>query len=156
MRQDIAMGKGLVGRSKRVLAKWTTNGHINEEGVKELLLRLSTYEEDKKKKPYKEVDRQDFVKDLRKTIEEAGIERFTAFVRSEFDSLYKDRYLWDNGKKYAFNIDNSVWKILQTTSPTGAPSTRRASAASEIATRATFSRAGSGPIAIASVERITT
>lgn len=105
MRQDIAMGKGLVGRSKRVLAKWTTNGHINEEGVKELLLRLSAYEEDK---PYKEVDRQDFVKDLRKTIEEAGIERFTAFVRSEFDSLYKDRYLWDNGKKYAFNIDNIV------------------------------------------------
>jgi hypothetical protein len=108
MRQDIAMGKGLVGRSKRVLAKWTTNGHINEEGVKELLLRLSTYEEDKKKKPYKEVDRQDFVKDLRKTIEEAGIERFTTFVRSEFDNLYKDRYLWDNGKKYAFNIDNIV------------------------------------------------
>lgn len=108
MRQDIAMGKGLVGRSKRVLAKWTTNGHINEEGVKELLLQLSTYEEDKKKKPYKEVDRQDFVKDLRKTIEEAGIERFTAFIRSEFDSLYKDRYLWDNGKKYAFNIDNIV------------------------------------------------
>lgn len=108
MRQDIAMGKGLVGRSKRVLAKWTTNGHINEEGVKELLLRLSAYEEDKKKKPYKEVDRQDFVKDLRQTIEEAGIERFTAFVRSEFDSLYKDRYLWDNGKKYAFNIDNIV------------------------------------------------
>ena len=108
MRQDIAMGKGLVGRSKRVLAKWTTNGHINEEGVKELLLRLSAYEEDKKKKPYKEVDRQDFVKDLRKTIEEAGIERFTAFVRSEFDSLYKNRYLWDNGKKYAFNIDNIV------------------------------------------------
>jgi hypothetical protein len=108
MRQDIAMGKGLVGRSKRVLAKWTTNGHINEEGVKELLLRLSAYEEDKKKKPYKEVDRQDFVKDLRKTIEEAGIERFTAFVRSEFDSLYNDRYLWDNGKKYAFNIDNIV------------------------------------------------
>lgn len=108
MRQDIVMGKGLVGRSKRVLANWTTNGHINEEGVKELLLRLSAYEEDKKKKPYKEVDRQDFVKDLRKTIEEAGIERFTAFVRSEFDSLYKDRYLWDNGKKYAFNIDNIV------------------------------------------------
>lgn len=108
MRQDIAMRKGLVGRSKRVLAKWTTNGHINEEGVKELLLRLSAYEEDKKKKPYKEVDRQDFVKDLRKTIEEAGIERFTAFVRSEFDSLYKDRYLWDNEKKYAFNIDNIV------------------------------------------------
>lgn len=108
MRQDIAMGKGLVGRSKRALAKWTTNGHINEEGVKELLLRLSAYEEDKKKKPYKEVDRQDFVKDLRKTIEEAGIERFTAFVRSEFDSLYKDRYLWDNGKKYAFNVDNIV------------------------------------------------
>lgn len=108
MRQDIARGKGLVGRSKRVLAKWTTNGHINEEGVKELLLRLSTYEEDKKKKPYKEVDRQDFVKDLRKTIEEAGIDKFIAFVRSEFDNLYKDRYLWDNGKKYAFNIDNIV------------------------------------------------
>lgn len=108
MRQDIAMGKGLVGRSKRALAKWTTNGHINEEGVKELLLRLSEYEEDKKKKPYKEVDRQDFVKGLRKTIEEAGIERFMAFVRSEFDSLYKGRYLWDNGKKYAFNIDNIV------------------------------------------------
>lgn len=108
MRQDIAKGKGLVGLSKRLLAKWTTNGHINEEGVKELLLRISTYEEDKKKKAYKEVDRQDFVKDLRKTIEEAGIERFTAFVRSEFDSLYKDRYLWDNGKKYAFNIDNIV------------------------------------------------
>lgn len=108
MRQDIAMGKGLVGRSKRVLAKWTTNGHINEEGVKELLLRLSAYEEDKKKKPYKEVDRDAFAKDLRKTIEEAGMERFTAFVRSEFDSLYKDRYLWDNGKKYAFNIDNIV------------------------------------------------
>lgn len=108
MRRDIAMGKGLVGRSKRVLAKWTTNGHINEEGVKELLSRLSTYEEDKKKKAYKEVDRQAFIKDLRKTIEEAGMERFTAFVRSEFDSLYKDRYLWDNGKKYAFNIDNIV------------------------------------------------
>lgn len=62
-----------MGRFKRVLAKWTTNGHINGEGVKEFLLRLSTYEEDKKKKPYKEVDRQDFVKDLRKAIEEAGI-----------------------------------------------------------------------------------
>lgn len=108
MRQDIAMGKGLVGRFKRVLAKWTTNGHINEAGVKELLSRLSKYEEDKKKKPYKEVDRDAFVKDLRKTIEEAGMERFTAFVRSEFDSLYKGRYLWDNGKKYAFNIDNIV------------------------------------------------
>ena len=108
MRQDIAKGKGLVGLSKRLLAKWTTNGHINEEGVKEFLLRLSEYEEDKKKKAYKEVDRQAFVKDLRKTIEEAGMERFTAFVRSEFDSLYKDRYLWDNGKKYAFNIDNIV------------------------------------------------
>lgn len=108
MRQDIARGKGLVGRFKRVLAKWTTNGHINEAGVKELLSRLSKYEEDKKKKPYKEVDRDAFVKDLRKTIEEAGMERFTAFVRSEFDSLYKGRYLWDNGKKYAFNIDNIV------------------------------------------------
>ena len=108
MRQDIAKGKGLVGLSKRLLAKWTTNGHINEEGVKEFLLRLSAYEEDKKKKAYKEVDRQAFIKDLRKTIEEAGMERFTAFVRSEFDSLYKDRYLWDNGKKYAFNIDNIV------------------------------------------------
>lgn len=108
MRQDIAKGKGLVGLSKRLLAKWTTNGHINEEGVKEFLLRLSEYEEDKKKKAYKEVDRQAFIKDLRKTIEEAGMERFTAFVRSEFDSLYKDRYLWDNGKKYAFNIDNIV------------------------------------------------
>lgn len=54
------------------------------------------------------MDRDAFVKDLRKTIEEAGMERFTAFVRSEFDSLYKDRYLWDNGKKYAFNIDNIV------------------------------------------------
>lgn len=108
MRQDIVKGKGLVGLSKRLLAKWTTNGHINEEGVKEFLLRLSEYEEDKKKKAYKEVDRQAFIKDLRKTIEEAGMERFTAFVRSEFDSLYKDRYLWDNGKKYAFNIDNIV------------------------------------------------
>ncbi|MDY2811150.1 MAG: hypothetical protein SO089_05450 [Dialister sp.] len=108
MRQDIAKGKGLVGLSKRLLAKWTTNGHINEEGVKEFLLRLSEYEEDKKKKAYKEVDRQAFIKDLRKTIEEAGMERFTAFVRSEFDSLYKDRYIWDNGKKYAFNIDNIV------------------------------------------------
>lgn len=108
MRQDIAKGKGLVGRSKRVLAKWTTNGHINEEGVKELLSRLSKYEEDKKKKPYKEVDRDAFVKDLRKTIEEAGMDKFIAFVRSEFDNLYKDRYLWDNGKKYAFNIDNIV------------------------------------------------
>lgn len=108
MRQDIAKGKGLVGLSKRLLAKWTTNGHINEEGVKEFLLRLYEYEEDKKKKAYKEVDRQAFIKDLRKTIEEAGMERFTAFVRSEFDSLYKDRYLWDNGKKYAFNIDNIV------------------------------------------------
>lgn len=108
MRQDIAKGKGLVGLSKRLLAKWTTNGHINEEGVKEFLLRLSEYEEDKKKKAYKEVDRQAFIKDLRKTIEEAGMERFTAFVRSEFDSLYKERYIWDNGKKYAFNIDNIV------------------------------------------------
>lgn len=108
MRQDIAKGKELVGRSKRVLAKWTTNGHINEEGVKELLSRLSKYEEDKKKKPYKEVDRDAFVKDLRKTIEEAGMDKFIAFVRSEFDNLYKDRYLWDNGKKYAFNIDNIV------------------------------------------------
>lgn len=51
---------------------------------------------------------------------------------------------------------SSEWKILQTTSPTGAPSTGRASAASTIATRATFSRAGSGPIAITSAERITT
>ena len=108
IQEDIANKKGLVGLSKRLLAKWTTDGHINQKGAEELYLRLCDYEEDLKKKPSTVIDRQAFVKDVNQIIEEHGIEKFISYVQSEFDNLYKEKYLWDNGKKYKFTLDNVV------------------------------------------------
>ena len=49
IREDIANKKGLVGLSKRLLAKWTTDGHINQKGAEDLYLRLCDHEEDLKR-----------------------------------------------------------------------------------------------------------
>ena len=108
IREDINNKKGLVGLSKRLLAKWTTDGHINQKGAEDLYLRFCDYEEDLKKKPSTVIDRQDFIKSVNQIIEEHGIEKFISYVQSEFDSLYKEKYLWDNGKKYKFTLDNVV------------------------------------------------
>ena len=108
LEEKIKNKEGLVGLNKRRLERLQKDGHITIDGAQLLSKWANEYEKSARQKPREEVDKQTFEKDMQKTIEEAGIERFTAFVRSEFDSLYKDRYLWDNGKKYAFNIDNIV------------------------------------------------
>ncbi len=108
LEEKIKNKEGLVGFNKRRLERLQKDGHITIDGAQLLSKWANEYEKSARQKLREEVDKQTFEKDMQKTIEEAGIERFTAFVRSEFDSLYKDRYLWDNGKKYAFNIDNIV------------------------------------------------
>lgn len=108
LEEKIKNREGLVGLNKRRLERLQKDGHITIDGAQLLSKWANEYEKSARQKPREEVDKQTFEKDMQKTIEEAGIERFTAFVRSEFDNLYKDRYLWDNGKKYAFNIDNIV------------------------------------------------
>lgn len=108
LEEKIKNKEGFVGFNKRRLERIQKDGHITIDGAQLLSKWANEYEKSARQKPREEVDKQTFEKDMQKTIEEAGIERFTAFVRSEFDSLYKDRYLWENGKKYAFNIDNIV------------------------------------------------
>ena len=108
LEEKIKNKEGLVGPNKRRLERLQKDGHVTIDGAQLLSKWANEYEKSALQKPREEVDKQAFEKDMQKTIEEAGMERFTAFVRSEFDNLYKDRYLWDNGKKYAFNIDNIV------------------------------------------------
>ena len=108
LEEKIKNKEGLVGLNKRRLERIQKDGHITIDGAQLLSKWENEYEKSARQKPREEVDKQAFEKDIQKTIEEAGMDKFIVFVRSEFDNLYKDKYLWDNGKKYAFNIDNIV------------------------------------------------
>jgi hypothetical protein len=108
LKEKIRNKKGLLALNKRRLAWLQKDGHVSPEAVATLSEWAGEYEKGRKASSKKIVDKSSFEQDLQKAIEEAGIDKFISFVRSEFDSLYKDRYLWDNGKKYAFNIDNIV------------------------------------------------
>lgn len=108
LEEKIKNKEGLVGLNKRRLERLQKDGHITIDGAQLLSKWANEYEKSARQKPREEVDKQTFEKDMQKTIEEAGMDKFIVFVRSEFDNLYKDKYLWDNGKKYAFNIDNIV------------------------------------------------
>ena len=108
LEEKIKNKEGLVGLNKRRLERLQKDGHITIDGAQLLSKWANEYEKSALQKPREEVDKQAFEKDIQKTIEEAGMDKFIVFVRSEFDNLYKDKYLWDNGKKYAFNIDNIV------------------------------------------------
>lgn len=108
LEEKIKNKEGLVGLNKRRLERLQKDGHVTIDGAKLLSKWANEYEKSARQKPREEVDKQTFEKDVQKTIEEAGMDKFIVFVRSEFDNLYKDKYLWDNGKKYAFNIDNIV------------------------------------------------
>lgn len=108
LEEKIKNKEGLVGLNKRRLERLQKDGHITIDGAQLLSKWANEYEKSARQKPREEVDKQTFEKDMQKTIEEAGMDKFIVFVRSEFDNLYKGKYLWDNGKKYAFNIDNIV------------------------------------------------
>lgn len=108
LEEKIKNKEGLVGLNKRRLERLQKDGHVTIDGAQLLSKWANEYEKSARQKPREEVDKQTFEKNMQKTIEEAGMDKFIVFVRSEFDNLYKDKYLWDNGKKYAFNIDNIV------------------------------------------------
>lgn len=108
LKEKIRNKKGLLALNKRRLAWLQKAGHVSPEAVVTLSEWAGEYEKGRKASSKKIVDKSSFDQDLQKTIEEEGIDKFISFVRSEFDNLYKERYLWDNGKKYAFNIDNIV------------------------------------------------
>ena len=108
LKEKIRNKKGLLALNKRRLAWLQKDGHVSPEAVITLSEWAGEYEKGRKASSKKIVDKSSFDQDLQKTIEEEGIDKFISFVRSEFDNLYKERYLWDNGKKYAFNIDNIV------------------------------------------------
>lgn len=108
LKEKIRNKKGLLALNKRRLAWLQKDGHVRPEAVATLSEWAGEYEKGRKASSKKIVDKSSFDQDLQKTIEEDGIDKFISFVRSEFDNLYKERYLWDNGKKYAFNIDNIV------------------------------------------------
>lgn len=108
LKEKIRNKKGLLALNKRRLAWLQKDGHVSSEAAITLSEWAGEYEKGRKASGKKIVDKSSFDQALQKTIEEDGIDKFISFVRSEFDSLYKDRYLWDNGKKYAFNIDNIV------------------------------------------------
>lgn len=108
LEEKIKNKEGLVGLNKRRLERLQKDGHVTIDGAQLLSKWANEYEKSARQKPREEVDKQTFEKNIQKTIEEAGMDKFIVFVRSEFDNLYKDKYLWDNGKKYAFNIDNIV------------------------------------------------
>lgn len=108
LKEKIRNKKGLLALNKRRLAWLQKDGHVSPEAVSTLSEWAGEYEKGRKASRKKIVDKSSFDQDLQKTIEEDGIDKFISFVRSEFDNLYKERYLWDNGKKYAFNIDNIV------------------------------------------------
>ena len=108
LKEKIRNKKGLLALNKRRLAWLQKDGHVSSEAAITLSEWAGEYEKGRKASGKKIVDKSSFDQALQKTIEEDGIDKFISFVRSEFDNLYKDRYLWDNGKKYAFNIDNIV------------------------------------------------
>lgn len=108
LKEKIRSKKGLLALNKRRLAWLQKDGHVSPEAVITLSEWAGEYEKGRKASSKKIVDKSSFDQGLQKTIEEEGIDKFISFVRSEFDNLYKERYLWDNGKKYAFNIDNIV------------------------------------------------
>ena len=108
LKEKIRNKKGLLALNKRRLAWLQKDGHVSPEAVITLSEWAGEYEKGRKASNKKIIDKSSFEQDLQKTIEEDGIDKFISFVRSEFDSLYKERYFWDNGKKYAFNIDNIV------------------------------------------------
>lgn len=108
LKEKIRNKKGPLALNKRCLAWLQKDGHVSPEAVITLSEWAGEYEKGRKASGKKIVDKSSFDQALQKTIEEDGIDKFISFVRSEFDSLYKERYLWDNGKKYAFNIDNIV------------------------------------------------
>ena len=108
LKEKIRNKKGLLALNKRRLAWLQKDGHVRPEAVATLSEWAGEYEKGRKASNKNIIDKSSFEQDLQKTIEEDGIDKFISFVRSEFDSLYKERYLWDNGKKYAFNIDNIV------------------------------------------------
>ena len=108
LKEKIRNKKELLALNKRRLAWLQKDGHVRPEAVATLSEWAGEYEKGRKASSKKIVDKSSFDQDLQKTIEEDGIDKFISFVRSEFDNLYKERYLWDNGKKYAFNIDNIV------------------------------------------------
>ena len=108
LKEKIRNKKGLLALNKRRLAWLQKDGHVSPEAAVTLSEWAGEYEKGRKASSKKIVDKSSFDQDLQKTIEEDGIDKFISFVRSEFDNLYKERYLWDNGKKYAFNIDNIV------------------------------------------------
>lgn len=100
--------EGLVGLNKRVISRMTTDGHINRDGAFRLWKWMDEYETDIKKKSYETVDRAAFEKDTDHIISESGVEKFTDYTQKEFENLYKEKYLWDNGKKYKFTLPNIV------------------------------------------------
>lgn len=100
--------KGLIGLYKKRIRKMTTDGHINKEGAFMLWKWMDDYEEDVKKKSYETVDKPAFQKDTDRLITEAGIEKFNDYIQKEFENLYKEKYLWDKGKKYKFTLANIV------------------------------------------------
>lgn len=108
LKEKIRNKKGLLALNKRRLAWLQKDGHVSPEAVATLSEWAGEYEKGRKASSKKIVDKSSFEQDLQKAIEEAGIDKFIPFVRSEFDSLYKDRYLWDDGKKYKFTVDNIV------------------------------------------------
>lgn len=108
LKEKIRSKKELLALNKRRLAWLQKDGHVSSEAAITLSEWAGEYEKGRKASNKKIIDKSSFDQDLQKTIEEDGIDKFISFVRSEFDNLYKERYLWDNGKKYAFNIDNIV------------------------------------------------
>ena len=100
--------EGLVGLNKRIISRMTTDGHINRDGAFRLWKWMDEYETDIKKKSYETVDKAAFDKDTDRIISESGVEKFTDYTQKEFENLYKEKYLWDSGKKYKFTLPNIV------------------------------------------------
>lgn len=99
---------GLRNIKKRRLEQFMVNGSITQNAAYTLSKWLDAYHEDWKQKSHKIVDEESFKHDMNQIIENSGFEKFIFYVQSEFDNLYKEKYLWDNGKKYKFTLDNVV------------------------------------------------
>lgn len=98
----------LANRARRRLEAMQQNGHITQEGVDMLQKQAKAYEAALKEKPKETVDQEAFRADMQQIIEKDGMGKFETFVHSEWENLYKEKYLWDNGKKLKFTIDNIV------------------------------------------------
>lgn len=97
-----------IGPVKRRIRAMTTDGHLNGEGVNILQKWKREYQEDQKEKPYDVIDEMAFHNDTQKAIEQAGVDKFNDYLQKEFENLHEEKFLWDNGKKYKFNVDNIV------------------------------------------------